>query len=230
MSAQACPSASRMHVRPALLCVAASSCIALSSLASPPGDESSREWRFKVSLDDQPIGTHHFALRKQGEHKELTSEARFKVRILFFDAYRYEHSALELWRGECVERLDARTEDNGDVRTVRGAREDGMFRVTSGERVDAMPGCVQTFAYWNPRILEADRLLNPQTGEYISVQTMPLGRESIAGHEQADRYRLVGRDASGAVLQIDLWYSPSREWLALESRTVDGRRLRYSME
>jgi Family of unknown function (DUF6134) len=230
MSAQACPSASRMHVRPALLCVAASSCIALSSLASPPGDESSREWRFKVSLDDQPIGTHHFALRKQGEHKELTSEARFKVRILFFEAYRYEHSARELWRGECVERLDARTEDNGDVRTVRGAREDGMFRVTSGERVDAMPGCVQTFAYWNPRILEADRLLNPQTGEYVSVQTMPLGRESIAGHEQADRYRLVGRDASGAVLQIDLWYSPSREWLALESRTVDGRRLRYSME
>jgi hypothetical protein len=28
-------------------------------------------------------------------------------------------------------------------------------------------------------------------------------------------------------LQIDLWYATTREWMALESRTPDGRRLRY---
>ena len=36
------------------------------------------------------------------------------MRFLFIDAYHYEHSARELWRGDCLERLDARTDDNGE--------------------------------------------------------------------------------------------------------------------
>jgi hypothetical protein len=208
----------------------ASTVAAFGAVAAWATDGSSREWRFNVTLDGRPIGTHRFLLHERGERRELTSEARFNVKILFFDAYRYEHSARELWRGECLERIDARTEDNGEVSTILGARSDGCFRVMSDESVEDIGSCVQTFAYWNPRILEADRLLNPQTGEYIPVRVMPIGQESIAGHEHADRYRLVGNDASGTALQIDLWYSPSREWLALESQTADGRRLRYSME
>jgi hypothetical protein len=37
-------------------------------------------------------------------------------------------------------------------------------------------------------------------------------------------------DAGGKPLHIDLWYSLAHEWLALESLTPDGRRLRYSRE
>lgn len=218
-----------MHVRRGLLCAIASSVVACGAAAWAT-DGSSREWHFNVTLDGRPIGTHHFLLRERGERRELTSEATFNVRILFFDAYRYEHSARELWHGECLERIDAHTEDNGEKRAVVGERADGKFRLIGDESVEAIGSCVQTFAYWNPRILEADRLLNPQTGEYVPVHVMLIGREPIAGHEHADRYRLVGKDASGTVLQIDLWYSPSREWLALESQTSDGRRLRYSME
>jgi hypothetical protein len=87
------------------------------------------------------------------------------------------------------------------------------------------PGdCVQTFAYWNPSILEARRLLNPQTGEYVYVEVTPMGREIIAG-QQTERFRLLGDGRSP--LEIDLWYTPARDWVALESRTPEGRRLRY---
>ena len=219
-----------MHLRRGLLGVMASVAAAVIPAAASATDASTREWRFKVTLDDGLIGTHRFLLREQGEWRELTSDAKFNVRFLLFNAYRYEHAARELWRGECLERIDARTEDNGKRITIVGERLEGKFRVTADETVEAIDSCVQTFAYWNPRILEADRLLNPQTGEYIPVRVVSIGREPIAGHEQADRYRLLGSDASGAALQIDLWYSPAREWLALESRTPDGRRLRYSME
>ena len=103
------------------------------------------------------------------------------------------------------------------------------FRVTTGETVEGIERCVQTFAYWNPRILDATHLLNPQTGDYVPVQVLPLGRDSIGRHTDAQRYRLIG-DSGGKPLRIDLWYSPAREWLALESRTPDGRTLRYSQE
>ena len=175
-------------------------------------DLATREWRFNVSLDGKPIGNHRFVLRDVGESRELTSEARFRARVLFFDAYRYDHRALETWRGDCLQQLDASTEVNGK-RTV----------------VDVTPRdeCVQTFAYWNPSILRASRLLNPQTGEYVPVQVRDLGSEILAG-QMAERFRLIG--GGQTPMEIDLWYSPARDWLALESRTPEGRTLRYSKE
>jgi hypothetical protein len=199
-------------------------CVALGASAS---DGSMREWRFAVSLDGKPIGEHRFVLRELENARELTSEADFRVRFLFIDAYRYQHRAREVWRGDCLERLDARTDDNGDEVVVSGERAGPGFRVTTGGAVAGIESCVQTFAYWNPRILEATRLLNPQTGEYLPVQVLALGRESLGKYPDAQRYRLLG-DAGGKPLHIDLWYTAAREWLALESRTPDGRRLRYS--
>jgi hypothetical protein len=174
-------------------------------------DAVTREWRFNVSLDGKPIGEHRFVLRDAGAARELTSEARFRVRVLFFDAYRYDHHARETWRGDCLQQLNAHTEINSK-RTV----------------VDVTPlECVQTFAYWNPSILRAGRLLNPQTGEYVSVEIRDLGSDDVAG-QPATRFRLIG--SGRTPMEIDLWYSPARDWLALESRTPEGRLLRYSKE
>jgi hypothetical protein len=198
------------------------SCIALAASAAVP--DSTREWRFDVSLDGRPIGEHTFVLREGGDALELTSEARFRVRILFVDAYRYEHHAREWWRGDCLEKLDARTDANGETTVVAGARSLGEFRL-AGNRAAPLDACVQTFAYWNPQILEARRLLNPQTGEYVAVKALSMGRDTIAG-QPAERYRLIGEGPTP--LQIDIWYSPNRDWLALESLTPEGRRLRYA--
>jgi hypothetical protein len=201
-------------------------CVALGVSAS---DGSLYEWRFAVSLDGKPIGEHRFVLQQRDGLRELTSEAKFRVRFLFINAYHYEHSARELWRGDCLERLVARTDDNGNETVVSGEHDGGGFRVTTDGNVAGVEPCVQTFAYWNPSILDATRLLNPQTGEYLPVQVLDLGRATIGNREDAQHYRLLG-DAGGKPLHIDLWYSPAHEWLALESLTPDGRRLRYSRE
>ena len=201
-------------------------CVALGVSAS---DGSLHEWCFAVSLDGKPIGEHRFVLQQHDELRELTSEAKFSVRFLFINAYHYEHSARELWRGDCLERLDARTDDNGNETVVSGVQDGGGFRVTTDGNAAGVEPCVQTFAYWNPSILEATHLLNPQTGEYLPVQVLDLGRATIGNREEAQHYRLLG-DTGGKPLHIDLWYSTAHEWLALESLTADGRRLRYSRE
>ena len=186
--------------------------------------DATRQWRFDVSLDGRPIGEHTFVLREGGDGIELTSEARFRVRVLFFDAYRYDHRAREWWRGDCLEKIDARTDANGKETLVAGTRALGEFRL-AGNNAAPLDACVQTFAYWNPRILEARRLLNPQTGEYVPVKALLMGRETVAG-QPADRYRLIGEGRTP--LQIDLWYSPGNDWLALESLTPEGHTLRYA--
>ena len=189
----------------------------------------SQSWSFRVFLDGRDIGRHTFVREEAGEGARVVSEARFEVRFLFLTAYRYEHRAEEQWRGRCLSSLDARTDDNGNETVVSGVQGGGGFRVTTDGNAAGVEPCVQTFAYWNPSILEATHLLNPQTGEYLPVQVLDLGRATIGNREEAQHYRLLG-DTGGKPLHIDLWYSTAHEWLALESLTADGRRLRYSRE
>jgi len=191
------------------------------------------EWRFSVSLDGKPIGYHHFELVERGAERELRSEARFAVKFLFIDAYRYAHDNRELWRGDCLAQIEARTDDNGTRNVVRGAQSAARFVVSTAQRITELDSCVRTFAYWNPQILDATHLLNPQTGEYVPVRVVRLGEDTLAIRgiaQAAERYRLIGDAAGSERLRIDLWYSPSREWLALESTTEDGRRLRYQLQ
>ena len=61
-----------------------------------------RSWNFRVMLDEREIGQHRFTLTTTGDARELRSEARFDVRVLFVSAYRYFHEAVERWNGDCL--------------------------------------------------------------------------------------------------------------------------------
>jgi hypothetical protein len=197
---------------------------ALSS--SQPTTAEGKAWNFRVLLDDREIGRHGFTLSGTGTGRELRSEARFDVRVLFLSAYRYEHEALERWDGDCLRSLVARTVDNGQRQAVNAVERDGQLLVERANSRDRHQGCVMSFAYWNPRILAARQLLNSQTGELLSVTVTGLGEETIDVRGRpvvASRHRIA---APG--LQVDLWYAGER-WVALEAPTAGGRRLRYEL-
>ncbi len=108
--------------------------------------DSTRVWRFNVSLDGKPIGYHRFELSEHGQDRELHSEARFDVKVLFINAYRYRHDSLERWQGDCLARIDARTDDNGSRTIVHGAMTAAGFEIASAGGERELPSCVQTFA------------------------------------------------------------------------------------
>jgi hypothetical protein len=184
--------------------------MALALTACLGAHASTATWDFRVLLDGRDIGRHTFTRDASGDGARVVSEASFDVRVLFLSVYRYEHHAEELWRGGCLVSLQARTDDNGE-------RKD----------VNARPGgCISSFAYWDPVVVRAERLLNAQTGEVVPVRTTALGMESIQVRGRpisASRYRL-----RGPALAIDLWYAGA-EWVALESSLEGGRRLRYEL-
>ena len=186
-----------------------------------------RVWDFRAYLDDAPIGYHRFTLREQGDGRELKSESRFEVKVLFVTAYRYAHDATEQWRGNCLDSMTARTDDNGDRPTVDAKMENGQLAVIRSGGSLSIGGCVMSFAYWNPQLLRQARLLNAQTGEFEMVKISALGDDNIVvrgATVAAKRYRITGPKNP-----IDLWYSQSDEWLALESAVAGGRRLRYRL-
>jgi hypothetical protein len=185
-----------------------------------------KQWQFDVALDDKPIGSHTFELQHDGEKQVLTTEASFDVKFLFVTAFRYRHQNTEIWNDGCLASIDASTDSNGDQFDVRGETGDGSFDLLSEKGSMALPGCVQTFAYWNPAILESRKLLNSQTGAYEDVTVTLEGREQLAvAGEPVDalRYRL-----SAQAGDIILWYSSAdNTWIGLEAPAKGGRKLRY---
>ena len=201
-------------------------CVLLLGSAHASTDDA-REWRFTVYLDENPIGFHNFRVEDAAGDRVVASDAEFDVKFLFFTAYRYEHENRETWSSGCLEGLESRTDDNGELFRVRARKRDNAFVIDSRDGESEIAGCVKSFAYWDPSFLTADRLLNAQTGEYLDVVVSDLGSDRVAvrGEERdARRYRIT---ASG--LTIDVWYSPDREWLALASIT-DGGRLSYVIQ
>lgn len=190
------------------------------------GAASESSWRFKVLLDDKDIGYHTFSLSRDGERQTLETEASFDVKFLFITAFRYRHRNTETWSGDCLESIEAMTDSNGKLSEVRGRREAEQFSLENASGATALDDCVQTFAYWNPTILESAQLLNSQTGEYEDVAVSLEGADEVlVGGEPvaALRYRLSAKAGD-----IRLWYSSAdRRWLALEAPAKGGRTIRY---
>lgn len=186
------------------------------------------EWQFRVFLDDREIGFHNFTVQQDRDIQRVQSTARFDVKLLFFTAYSYEHNNMEQWHGECLAKIDATTNDNGKRLYVSGEATESGFRVETADSRRMHQSCIRTFAYWDPSLLDAPRLLNSQTGELEDIEANYIGAKKMDIHGEqttAHHYRL-----SGDELLIDLWYSDENHWLALESLTPNGSRIRYQMK
>ncbi|HEY5623016.1 MAG TPA: DUF6134 family protein [Gammaproteobacteria bacterium] len=200
-------------------------------IASTQARANTQEWEFRVFLDDREIGNHNFTVTDFGDDREVRTEAEFDVKILFFNAYQYRHRNTERWDGRCLDAIESETNANGDRYSLVGAAEDSAFVLSKAFDDDqaevTLPDCVTTFAYWDLAFLEQPRLLNTQTGEYVDIEVELVGEDllTVRGERVPTyRYRLTGPD-----LYIELWYSMDLEWLALESVTDGGRRLRYEL-
>lgn len=196
-------------------------------LAGPTAAHSATDaWNFRVLLDGREVGRHEFRLAANGPQRELRSEAEFNVRLLFINAYSYLHEAVERWQGDCLQSLEARTDTNGKRTVVSAANRNGRLSVVRSKGREEHEGCVMSFAYWNPEILNARELLNSQTGELVAVTITEQGRETIPVRGElrtASRHRI-----SAEKVQIDLWYAEG-QWVALEALALGGRRLRYEL-
>ena len=201
----------------------------LSAAATVTAEEDSAErWEFDVYVDDKRIGNHVFEIVENGSLQQSVNTADFKYRVLLIPAWRYSHTNTEQWNDDgCLESFEASTRVNGRQSDVRGAATDDGFVVDTGESTTELPGCIMSFAYWDPRFLEQAQLIDPQTGRYlpITVERLPSEAVQVRGAEvPAQPYRVQAEK-----LDLKVFYSEENEWLALESVGENGRVIRYEL-
>ncbi|PPC85844.1 MAG: hypothetical protein CTY37_07335 [Methylotenera sp.] len=195
-------------------------------IASPVMAE---EWAFDVFLDKSKIGKHTFSL---DQNRQLTSRATFNVKVLFVNAYSYDHISKEQWKEDCLASIDANTTENKVVTNIKGAQKEAGFEVSDGKKTQTLSSCAMTFAYWNPKILAQSKLLNPQNAEYLDTQFEKLASETITVKGkpvEATHYKLKGSLNGKNKLNIELWYNAKNEWVALKSITPEGYTINYKL-
>ena len=197
------------------------------SLLLPASQLYANEWNFDVYLDDKKVGTHLFEVVDAEEQRYVQSVADFKVKILFFSAYSYQHTNIERWANDCLLMFDAKTKVNGKPTEVSGQTGAAGFVVQKSDSKELLPACVMTFAYWNPEFLKQERLLNPQTGDFLDVDVELVGTEllEVRGKQvAAQRYKITAKG-----IDLMVWYSDDDEWLGLESVAKTGHVIRYEL-
>ena len=181
---------------------------------------------FDVYLDDQRVGFHRVIVNKAVDKKRVQVEANFDIKFLAFTAYKYRHRADETWSNNCIVQLDTLTNDNGKTLTVEAQSAPTGLRVTTPDESEFIDGCVRTFAYWDPALLQSQRLLNTQTGQYELASLKKVDNSPLVfkGREYgATRYKLRVKDKA----DIQLWYTPDNRWEALQTEVAGGKILRY---
>ncbi len=199
--------------------------LGMAGVAAHAADEaakaSTRVYAFKAFLDDKPIGEHRFTVATEGGHRKVTSEADFAVKFIGITAYHYHHHADEQWAGECLSGLASSTDDDGKPASVKLVKAGDANEITTNAGRKSEPGCLMTYAYWNPAMREQTRLLNPQTGRVDSVKVEKVGGGNIpvAGQDMAATdWRISGGESP-----IDVWISEQGDWIGLDSMVSNGR-------
>ena len=76
----------------------------------PPDDD---RLRFNVFLEGKRVGWHEYSFSREDGALAVSSEVRFDVKFLFFNAYSYRHEAEERWADGCLAAIDATTNASG---------------------------------------------------------------------------------------------------------------------
>lgn len=170
---------------------------------------------FEVLRNGSRFGEHSVRFDRDGEELLATTQIELQVNIGPFTVFRYEHEALETWRGDDLLSISARTLKDGEwTRFDYDRAQPGLAPVLEAY----LPS-----THWRSYDPETQRILNTETGEPLDVIVEELGWETIEtanGSVEARRVRMVSD------LTVDLWYDASGNWVGCEFQ-ARGQTVQY---
>ena len=77
---------------------------------------------------------------------------------------------------------------------------------------------------------EIKKILNTQDCSYIDFKINFIGEENIYKNSLiADHYKLLGKEITGELVDIDIWYNKSNQWVKMIF-VKDGSTIEYHLD
>lgn len=186
--------------------------------------------QFEVFRGQDSIGSHSIAFARDGSRLQVETNTEVQLKLIGVTVFSYTHRGRETWQGPYLQTLETETNDDGTRHRVSGRRVDRGFSVegTAGSYVvssGVIPG-----SYWNSDLVEANALIDVETGELFEIAVEDRGLDIVKAADEevrARRFRVTGNrvvhlwyDASGLVVKMA--FESRGEYIEHRLRTVAG--------
>ncbi len=174
--------------------------------------------KFNVYRNDSLIGYHKVDFSSSENFLNADIEIKFEVKFLGFVVYEYFHKNKEVWNDSNLINLNTTTNKNGEFLKCKLTKTNGAFTIDGTLAKEVINESLVPTSYWNKILVHKKnpKVLNTQDCSYIKFKVTDLGKEKIYNNSlEASHYKLIGKEVSGEVVDIDIWYNQSKEWVKM---------------
>ena len=180
---------------------------------------------FQVQLNDKDIGFHEFNV----QNDTISNKAQFDVKLWFIPAYKYRHTATEVYKDNCLIQLESGTQDGADFFELSSLADSAFFKIKVNDKDH--PACSQSFRYWDIQFTEQSLAINPQDGEIFKLSFSKDVDEEVKTKTNtflANKFTLRAINDQDEKFHIELWYEQnSKKWIKLKSYLKDDNVITY---
>lgn len=166
---------------------------------------------FELHRAADRIGTHRLRFERSGQDLVVDVAIDIEVTFAFVTIFRYRHRNREVWRGDRLIALNARTNRDGDdYRVVAEAAADGLLVDGTAGRFTAPADTVPT-SWWNDAYVRREQLLDSEKGRMMQADTEVVGQgpfEAAGRPLQATHYRTSGD------VRLQTWFAQD-QWVGM---------------
>ena len=188
-----------------------------------------RDIYFNVYRNDSPIGYHKLNFFTNEKEIVANIEIKFEVTFLGFVVYDYFHKNTETWQNGKLNKLDSKTDKNGDSLFCTLQNQGGNYKVKGSSGEKSTDSYIIPTSYWRMELVESNykSTLNTQDCSVINFKISFLGEEKIYNNKlNTKHYKLVGKEQTGEDVIIDIWYDNNKNWAKMIF-IKDGTEIEY---
>ncbi len=181
---------------------------------------------FVVVRNNEAVGRHVIDFSHNGDTTNVKISTNVVVKIAFIPVYRFEHSAVETWKGNQLIALRSRTNDDGTAHELAVAAEGDHLRVAGDGSQTTAAAAILPASLWNPGIVRQTRLLNTLTGKQMPITVVDKGEEIVvASGAKVPAHHFT---ISGGINR-DVWFDRANTLVRVAFAAKDGSSIVYQL-
>jgi hypothetical protein len=158
---------------------------------------------FDIVREGSQIGTNTLDFSRQGDVTTVKVVTHILVKVLFVNAYRYDHSETASFKGNELVSFSSTTDDNGTNHQIAAHESSGKLLLKVDGDESEVSKNIYPAIIFSPDIGGKPQLFDPGNGKRLSAKAEDLGEENVTVHgvqQELHHIKLSGQ------FDRDLWF------------------------
>src|SRR3984893_16913861 len=149
---------------------------------------------FDIVRGNDKIGTATLDIERQNDTTAVKIKTDLSVKVMFIEAYRYEHSCNETWKNGQLIAFKSRTNDNGTKHSIDVTVAPDKLSMDADGKHSDLPKTAAPASLWGKDAIHQLEAFDPATGKTLSIEVTDRGNEALTIHgatHQTQHYKIA---------------------------------------